>query len=219
MPTTWNPSDKGINVILSNNNLTQQYSVDTNNGAGRSTTAKTTGKWYFEHTGNFNVTQPNGNFAVGIMTAAAALNATIGADSFGWGLNYNPTAAVFWQWVHVGTFTIGGTAVDGDMIGICVDLNSNFLYVTKNGANLAGDPVAGTGGQAIAAGTWFAGYGGRSLISTATGPVTTTNFGASNAFAFGPPSGFTAWDTSPFTYKSFDMPTVSITRISQPVGT
>jgi hypothetical protein len=205
MPTTWNPNDKGTLITLRNNNLTAILGgLDR---SVRSTTYKITGKWYYECIASWAETDR----LVGIMLSTALLSDVPGRDSSGYGVNF------FSQWqilFNNSTTNFGGTTVDGDTIGICLDLDNNFLYATKNGSNLVGNPVAGTGGTAVAAGLWYAAVGG----SGGTNRAMMANFGAM-AFAFGPPSGFTAWDTSPFSYVSFESPATSISVVSQGVGT
>ena len=54
--TTWNPSDKGADIVLSNNNLTASGSGGVNNTV-RATTSNSGGKWYFE----FALNNPGSN--------------------------------------------------------------------------------------------------------------------------------------------------------------
>lgn len=207
-PTTWNPYDIGLDVSLSNNNLTANLPISVN-ASVRATTAKTTGKWYYECVAEWGA----GTRLAGIMTATGLLNDFPGADSQGWGLIFFSGQ---WQLFNTGSPTAyGGSALPWSVIGICLDLDNNFLYYTQNGANLVGNPAALTGGKAIVAGTWFASVGGSDPPSPR---IITSMFGA-NAFAFSPPSGFTAWDTTPFITNSFSSTDAYIARIPQPVGT
>jgi hypothetical protein len=205
MPTKWNPLDAGAGITFANNNLTAFMSATSR--SVRSTTVKTTGKWYFECT-NFWF---GGSRMIGVMLATATLNSYPGSDADGFGLYYSSG----WRTVTNNTFTNeGGTPpVFGvaSIVGVCVDLDNDLIYATNDGANIVGDPTALTGGKVIPAGAMFAATGGTQLSNT-------TNFGATG-FAFGPPSGFTAWDTSPFIYESFDMPTTAISVVPYGVGT
>jgi hypothetical protein len=210
MPTKWNPNDKHPEITLTNNNLTAIMSTVSERSV-RSTTAKTTGKWYFECTA---IWRGSGTRFVGIMLSTATLADNIGFDSSGYGLQF--VASQWRVWFNNGATAIGGAVVLDipATVGVCVDLDNNFLYFTQDGANISGDPVALTGGLAITAGTWYAATGGILIGGVAT---VTTRFGATG-FSYTPPAPFSAWDTSPFTYQSFDTSTVSITSVSQPVG-
>lgn len=216
MPTTWNPNDKG-NITLSNNNLTARL-ADLSGCSVRSTTYKTSGKWYFECTANWvSAEEDNSDVVVGIARSELNVsNAGMGEDPYSWGIYWRPTQFVY-DLMHGGSDTLlSGPGADGDVIGICVDLDNFKLYATKNGTNLLGNPSALTGGATIDAVPMWAGCGNAFRLTVV--PVITTNFGAT-AFAFGPPSGFTAWDSTPFTQKRFSAGTASFTRILKPVGT
>lgn len=188
--TTWNPADKATDVELSNSNLTAKlvsyHSV-------RSTTAKNTGKWYFEIYASWHANS-NPDYIPGIMTATADLNLYVGRDTQGWGFFNRDTATIGWFRVNNDTGTnINSTiAVPSDVLGVCVDLNANLLYATVNGVNLLGNPAAGTGGQAIAAGTWYAAASGATNDNNFPSFIT-ANFG-SHGFSFVPPAGFQSWD-------------------------
>jgi hypothetical protein len=212
MPTTWNPNDKGPGITLANNNLTAVLPIP--NQSVRSTTSKSTGKWYYEVWAAWKNTDTQMS---GIMTGSGSDLSLVppGGDAFGYGLF---TFGTGWYLYFSGAPVKSGATVinDGDFIGICLDNNSGLLYYTLNGANLIGDPVAGTGGQSVGVTSWYAAVGGGGVSASFIRSIA-ANFGATT-FANGPPSGFTAWDTSPFTYKSFGVSTASFTRILKPVG-
>ena len=78
--TTWNPTDKGLYTVLSNNNLT---TVSNYTSTVRSTVGVSTGKHYFE------VTSTNGGL-VGVGTASAPLAGTAvypGGNAESWSLS------------------------------------------------------------------------------------------------------------------------------------
>lgn len=198
--TTWNPSDKGPNITLLNSNLTARLPTS---GSGdecvRSTTSKASGKWYFEVVADWTV---GGDRMPGIMTASGSLTHFPGFDTQGWGAFFATGSADWLIYNNNASTTFNNGASNGDVVGVCIDLNSNFLYFTKNGVNFLGNPAAGTGGQAIAAGTWFAVVGGVYLGNADM----TASFG-STAFAFNPPTGFVAWDSA-------GQPSTSIIRVN-----
>lgn len=210
MPTTWNPNDKGSGIVLANNNLTALLPVSADQSV-KSTTSKTTGKWYFEVRSKWVASEDD---VAGIWDTTSTLTNFPGANANGYGIVYNQSQTR-WEILHNGIFTfVSDTPSAWSIIGVCLDLSSNFIYYNKNGADLYGNPAAGTGGESIAAGTWYAAVGGG--FGDANTQMT-ANFGAT-AFAFTPPSGFTAWDTSPFTYNTFGVSMTSITRVVQTVG-
>src|SRR5262245_47172505 len=67
---TWNPSDKSANVALSNGNLTAQGTT-TADGGVRSTTSRSSGKYYFEIVWSSNA--GGGDTGCGIATSGANL--------------------------------------------------------------------------------------------------------------------------------------------------
>lgn len=201
MPTSWNPSDADITIGFSNNNLTAILPASSR--TVRATTAKATGKWYFE---GYN-TWFGGSRMIGVALKTATLGNYLGGDANGFGIYYSSG----WRTAFSGGFTNEGGIVSGNCLGVCVDLDNDFIYAVNNGVNVVGDPTTLTGGKAIPAGTLYAATGG------SNGRMT-VNFGANN-FAFAPPAPFIAWDASQFNYEPFDAPLVSIGVVSYGVGT
>ncbi len=172
--TTWNPADKGSNCSLSGGDLTAT-STSYLNGSVRSTTSKSTGKWYFENTISNN---GGGGMAGGAGTAAASLDYP-GASATSWG--YQGAGGNAGKFYNNGS-SIASTGVSyaaGDVIGHALDADAGTLILSKNGT-----PVGTITGLS---GAIFAMFGGANVATE----VVTTNFGGS-AFAF-PPSGYSAW--------------------------
>ena len=177
MSGTWNPSDKGSVVTLSNGNLTEVSTP----GAGlvRGTVGLSSGKQYFE------VTIGSATYIefvdVGIATSIAGLNQYVGYDAYGWGytdgefLNNNASA--------------GSPAYfnNGDVLMFAVDLDAGKLWFGVNGVWYSGDPATGTNP------VYTASFG--TVFPAAGGGTTTANFGATS-FAYTIPSGFSAWGAS-----------------------
>jgi len=175
---TWNPSDIGANLTLSNGNLTV-----TRDSAGawrsvRSTLSKSSGKWYWEITADVTT----GDMLVGVGTSSFSLTNYCGSDanSYGWygsGSKYNNGGST----AYAPTYNTNGT-----VIGLALDLDNGKIWWSKNGV-FTGDPVAGTG-EAFSglSGAFFAAV---SLYTTSQ--AFTANFGAS-AFSYSAPAGFTA---------------------------
>lgn len=145
----------------------------------RSNYSKSSGKWYFEITIDSGTTH-----FVGIGTASAGLNGSVGSDEYGYAYHdldgkkyHNATPETF-----------GNTYEAGDVIGVALDLDNNKLWFAKNGVwQGSGDPVAGTGeAYSIDSGAYYAMWSGYD-----EGQVT-ANFGNS-AFSYTIPTGFTAY--------------------------
>lgn len=187
--TTWNPSDKGANITLSNGNLTLANSGSV--AAVRSTTNKTTGKIYYEVTwtgSNFNFLTSSG---CGLATSTASL------------ISAAPTNTVFPR-ISDGTVlrsgsTTGmptlGAIASGDTVSVAIDMGNHMIWFRKNAGNwngnAANNPATNTGGvdiSAIFASAAAFAYGAASSGVTAG----TANFGATS-FGFSVPSGFSAW--------------------------
>ena len=177
---TWNPADRNASVGLSNGDLTM--TANAADVAVRGTIGRSSGKLYFETRVD---AASGGSNDIGVMTAAASLanGWWVGRDSYGYG--YAGTGNI----LTANTSTPGApTFGAGDMIGVAVDLTAGRIWWSKNGV-WTGNPIAGTGGRAITAGTYFP------AASGASGAVNTANFGAS-AFASAVPRGFAPWDLS-----------------------
>lgn len=175
MPTTWNPSDKGSNITLSNGNLTVTLTAGNEYNSVRATVYKASGKWYWENTIQG---QSGGIPGVGIATASANLATYIGADQYGWcwlnnGNVYNSGSVV----ASIGAFTVG------DVLGVAFDADNHTIKFYKN------NTLKGTVS---------------SLPSSDFSPTATVhnalpydqitaNFGAST-LAYTPPSGYTPLD-------------------------
>ena len=160
---TWNPSDIGAGITLSNGNLTLQ---DAAGKSGRSTIGKSAGKWYWENT----VEGATGDWMIGIGNATMSLAGFVGLDANGWA--YYTSALAFNNGASVG---YGASYTTGDVIGVALDMGAGTLAFYKNGA---------------AQGQAFSGLSGTIYPAVGNGAMqVTTNFGAS-AFAYSVPAGF-----------------------------
>lgn len=179
---TWNPSDKGSDITLSNGNLTATKGSGTNWTAVRATIAPPSGKWYWEITAG--VIAGNGQ-DTGFGTASAAIDGSIGPyDNNTQGHGYRSSGGEF---VTNSTVTATSSSwTTGDIIGVAYDADAGKLWWAKNGtwAN-SGNPAAGTG--AIYTGT------GANLYPVWSGEINTNavtvNFGTTT-FVYSAPSGF-----------------------------
>ncbi len=168
--STWSPTDKGAGVTLSGGNLVATCgSTD----SVRGTRSHASGKRYFE------VTVSGGAFwGIGVALSTANLTQYPGFASDSWGYFYNGQKAVS------STFTSYGAAMtSGDVIGVGYDHATGNLEFFKNGVS-----------QGLIATSGFAGNNVFPVMGSASASscVGTINVGAT-AFAFGLPSGYTAW--------------------------
>lgn len=176
VPTTWNPSDKGASVTLTNGNLT---AATTYSGSVRSIFGATSGKFYFEVT----ATAGPDNALVGVGTAAAKTSpspAYPGIDANGYavywfsGAKYNNGAS--------SNYYAGAIAV-GAVVGVKLDLDNLTISYVIGGVD------RGVAFNLPAGQKWYAMFGGGS--SSTTPDTVLANFGAS-AFTNAVPSGFYA---------------------------
>ena len=188
--TFWNPKDSGTGNSFSNNNMkvsgsgSSPYTVRTN-------TSKSTGKFYVEYTCNA-IDNSNGGTFLGVATSAAGLNNSyVGQDAYGWGW-YSQSGTKF----NSATSTAYGSSYNtGDVLGIALNMTDGKVYFSKNGVwQNSGTPGGAETGFA------FSGLSGSIFVAVALNTVGgaqqgTLNTGASN-FAYTPPSGYTAWDTT-----------------------
>ena len=191
---TLNPSDKGAGITLTNGDLTATRSATPRN-AVRSTTSKSSGKFYFEIA--FSSTGASGGFdhCVGIANASANL-----VNSPAPGGNDNNSIAKYLGSANVqlNNSTVGSsnTASPPSTVCVAVDFSGSVIWFRIGSGNwnnnAANDPATGTGGisfSTINAGPFFVIV---ALEPSGTTAVGTINFGAS-AYSFTPPSGFGNW--------------------------
>lgn len=186
MATTWNPSDKGGSVTLSNGNLTAAVTSSAAHcvRATQSTsTAPTKSYWEVSWDASSSAVDLNQNIAVGVANGTQSLTASLGAS----------TNSVAWQgnWDQVlenGSF-IGGSAFRiqvNDVIGFALDLGASTLKIYVN--NTLKWTVS-----SLPTGDLYPAYGGDSnpYTSQVTGRFATASF------TYTPPSGYSAFDTTP----------------------
>ncbi|MFN4283525.1 MAG: hypothetical protein ACK4NA_12885 [Alphaproteobacteria bacterium] len=182
---TWNPSDKGANVTLTNGNLTASGSGMVYNGV-RATVSRSSGKYCYEAkqssvTANSSVS--------GFATSSFPLNTYLGQQPIAAGYQPNGHTQKSAEFTIAGT--PGVTFVTNDIMTLCVDLDAKKIWIGKNGGWLAsGDPANGTN-------PWLTYTASLTLFPAYTTPesgnAVTANFGAT-AFTHPLPEGFLAWD-------------------------
>jgi len=201
MATTWNPSDLGANITLSNGNLTAAFGSGAYTSV-RSTNspAKTTGKWHAEFTINVDI---GDNPLVGIMDGSANLSSYAGNDPHGSGMDLVLSVAN-----DVYVFN-GGTAMhpfpftpaQGDVIALEVDIDNGLGWWqdvtqgtgwTNSDLTMTGNPGAGTGGIAFTASP----TGGIMLAGSGWDNMATITLNPGPTFSGTVSSGFSPWDAA-----------------------
>lgn len=173
---TWNSSDNF--VTLSNGDLTA-----TVNGAWngvRATVFKTSGKHYWEYT-VAGCSPNNGDIFVGVDSTSGDIS-DMGSVTTLDSLHLYGNSG---QYLYNGTGTgadVTRKFVNGDVIGIGLDMDTPTAHFYKNGTELNASPIAQVTGASMTAETILGGTGGCNI---------TANFGAS-AFAYSVPSGYNA---------------------------
>jgi hypothetical protein len=173
---TWNPYDKGPNIVVSGNNLTAGNSISGWNSV-RATIGKSSGKWYCEITIPTGNSDPN-SFMIG----------TVNHDIMTNHLYANSQGACV-QVDQVLTNTSNGvtnngsgfyTFANGDIVGIALNMTNGNLDLYRNNTIMSPSPI-------------FSGLTGTHYpacsFNSAVGLTLVANFGAS-AFSYSPPAGF-----------------------------
>ena len=152
------------------------------------------GKWYYEVSLTLLPSPQDPLVGFSEITSSSLLTNYPGQASTSYSI-YTISTNTYLQIVNGNTFTNTATtvAVQGDKIGVALDLDNGKIWFSKNGTFVdSGNPAAGTGAQFIVVpGTYTP------AVRT-TGQSTTTvldvNFGQS-PFAYTPPTGFKALNT------------------------
>lgn len=213
MPTAWNPSDAGAGLTFDNDNRTAFF-IDTNVRSVRATTAKTTGKWYYECRAPWTTPTIWG----GVMTSGGSLVFGPGVhDNMGYGVRYSVGDA---QWrLSNNSFDdlIGGTGGLNSILGVCLDLVNQKFFFRVDGVNVLGFPESNSGGYPLSVqnDTWYAATGG-TCSTPGSGANLTASFG-SQGLRFPPPAGFSAWDQQPVSL-GVNTQEAAIRRVMRTVG-
>jgi len=184
--TTWNASDKGANVTLSESNMRATSSAANEWCSVRATTSISSGKKYFE----IKVSAVGGvRPIIGVSTSAQGVSCSgvvyLGSSATGWG--YGGDVAGSQKWNNGSYSGYGATFTTNDIIGVAVDATADKIWVAKNNT-WNGDPAAGTSPM-------FTSVSGTLLITASlynAGSVTIRAKAASQSYS--PPSGFECWD-------------------------
>lgn len=184
--TTWNPSDKSANVILSNGNLTGTANTSAV-GFTRAVDRQFTGKYYWEVTYN-NTGNPNNR--IGVTLGSVDLSLLNSSNCIG-SFFLSSTSDIYCNNTFIRSLT---AATNGMVICIAINIDTGMMFcrqgATGNWNGLAtADPTTGSGGVFLRSG---GGYGVMPFIQCGFNTEQmTANFGDS-AFVGVVPTGYTA---------------------------
>lgn len=192
---TWDPLNKGSNIVLTNSNLTvSNASAGASTQFARSTTSRSTGKYYVEMSVD-NFTGGQTGPGLGACNASASVNALPGVDINGFvqTLGNNANFQGWWFNNVQQNNSLIATAI-GQRLCMAFDIDNLKVWWRINNGNWNGngsaDPAAGTNGwslSSLAAGPYYlVGYSNR---NDATGTLKPT----SGDWSYSAPSGFSAW--------------------------
>jgi len=199
---TMNILDKD-SITFSNGNTTLTWSA-TNKGT-KSTLGMAGGKWYAE----CKATDVNGGSSgtlIGVGTGANFPSTYLSATNSGWG--YRCQTGNIQN--GAGNEAYGNTYTDGDIIGVAIDVDNGYVYMSKNGVwQDSGDPTSGASGTgaannqpsygAVLSGTQFFG------CSSYDTDVLSWNFG--NGYFATTSTGTTEADDAGIGQFKYDVPT------------
>lgn len=142
---TWNPSDAGAHVLLSNGNLTATN--NSNTGGARATVAHNVGQYYCEFVVSSLVGGANSP-AVGVATASLniATSGTWYSTTLGGAGNpANDGISLTHFFCGTGADLGIGNLADFDVVGLYTNVTAGKAWLARNGTiAFGGNPVAGT---------------------------------------------------------------------------
>jgi hypothetical protein len=179
----WSAADKGAGVTVSTDGKTATYP----GGGGRmirGTQVKQSGKRYAEIKMNGGASA--GNHVVGVATSAAALSNYLGADAFGWG-TLNISGSLVGYNNNTQSSGSGPAATVASTMMIAMDDAGNLWLGADGNWRAGSNPATGVAPTftGVSASVYLAGSAGEASNDA-------INTGGS-AFAYTPPSGFSAW--------------------------
>lgn len=185
---TFDPFNKGIDIALSNGNLTATFTSSVIiNELVKSTIGKSSGKWFWEITLT-SVGDVNASLVTGLANSLEDVNSYLGGTANSWGHTYsvpgtgcNTSGNASKK--HNGTFACYGSNVtNGNVLGFALDMDVGTITVYKNGIS-QGIMFSGI------TGTIYPSASSDISVSIVTSLICTANFGAS-AFIYSVPSGY-----------------------------
>lgn len=181
-PMTWNPADKGANIVLSGGDLIVGRTGSDGWQSVRATIARSSGKHYFE--GLVGAASGLG-WQLGLASATATLADFTGSST---GFGYNGNGNTYTNGFATGR---GVTYGPNDVISCAYDAGTGAIWFAKNGVWITGDPATGTS-AAYTAGAGSVLFPTAAIYDGAAGNTWIGRFNIAD-FTYAPPSGFSAW--------------------------
>lgn len=177
--TTWNPSDKGVDIVLSGGNLIAANPGNQQEAVRATISFPITGKWYFEFTHTTGQ-----SLVVGVGNASADLTNLSGSFVH----NANGLGIVANSNIIKSNVAVGSDGAFGvnDVIGVGYDADAGTVKFNVNGGT-----IATISGGNVPTGPLFPMVGGTGNGAS----VGVVNFGATS-FAHSPPAGYLGLDSS-----------------------
>lgn len=184
---TLDPGRTGSGIVLSNGNRRATHDGTTGDFMSKSTSSKTTGKFYFEMSIPVETVGAFPSFGIAgdtaILTTWVGGNGVAAQSSYGYygfnGQSYHNTSGI----------AFGAAYGMSEIIGCAVDLGASKIWWSRNNIwQAGGDPAAGTGSQY----TLTAAIAYRAAVGVyAANEQVQVNLAAGN-LVYSAPSGFTA---------------------------
>ena len=184
----WDSGTHNANITLSNGDLTVNRTGDTSSWDSVLCNTSISGKKYWEIT--LDQSDNETYFMIGCATSSLADTSYPGQDADG-SVGCQSVSTTTRRYIS-GSFSAYGVDADiSDVLMVAYDDDNDEFYYGINGTwNNSADPVAGTGGISLGTGTYYPAAGLFWTTGSAT-VIITANFGAT-AFAYTPPSGYSA---------------------------
>lgn len=193
MSTIWNAADQTGSPTISGGGLTLD---STASFEIRSTTSKSSGKWYFEIIPT--VDNSSSVCSIGLADGLFVLNTgsnmgSADADSVGY-ISFNGSSGQIDANSSSNTVLVSAYG-NLDVIGVAVDVSNHLIYYSKNGSFVnSANPITGAGSvDYITTNPVFACF---LLLDSGADAGCTANFGGS-PFNSTPPAGYSPWDLVP----------------------
>ncbi len=133
--SAFNPNDKSSDITLTEDNMVATSDL-TIWRTVRCDVSKDRGKWYWE----YEFTNDAGSCQFGVCSRLIPTSTYLASGITGWSYDANGE-----KWNNGSSIPYGGSLVEGDIIGVALDLDNGKLWFSLNGVwQNSGDPEAGT---------------------------------------------------------------------------
>ncbi len=183
---TWNPSDKSVEITLTNGDLTADADFAGDHALVRCTDPRVSGKYYFEIDADIVLLGASDRMWIGLCTSSTPLTDYVGQDTPA--LGYRALGGLYAQ--NNANTGSGPQYDDGDVVMVAVDLGTLDVWFGLNGSWNSGNPATGSGAADTldSANTFFPAVS----LRAATTQQVTAAFSA-GTMTHNVPEGFLPW--------------------------